>query len=130
MSTGETSGEIVIDLLKEVRADCKTLTAGQATIQRTLDAGERRMDDLDRRLCAVEKSGCSRLAQHVQAARADDDDWSNSIQKHRPERNQRDVPTDRMGRKVDLTTWIKYGAMIGAAVAGAYAAVKAGGVAP
>jgi len=113
---GKGSGEvssIMIGLLQEVRTDCKTLTAGQAQVQRTLDAGERRMDDLDKRLSAVEKNGCQRLAQHQQAMK--------------PERSQRDIPTDRITKKPDLTQWIKYGAMIGAAVAGAYAAVKAGG---
>jgi hypothetical protein len=119
----QTSGEvstILIGLLTEVRAECKTLTAGQAQIQRTLDAGERRMDDLDDRLKHLEQNGCQR-------GKADDDsDWSKPAKHKRPERSQRDVPTEPISKKLDLALWIKYGAMIGAAVAGAYAAVKAG----
>lgn len=127
MSDSKTSGEIVVGLLQEVRADCKTLTAGQATIQRTLDAGERRMDDLDKRLSAVEKTGCQRLGQHQQAVQKtdDDSDWSKPA-KHK---NQREIKTEPITKKLDMGLWVKIGWIVGAAAAGYFAASK-GGVTP
>lgn len=115
----QTSGEvstILIGLLTEVRTECKALTAGQAQIQRSLDAGERRMDDLDERLKTLENG-----------KNDDDSDWSKPAKHKHQAVRQRDVPTEPISKKLDLSVWIKYGAMIGAAVAGAYAAVKAGG---
>jgi hypothetical protein len=132
-----TSGEIntlILARVTEVAAKVETVANGQAdlklSMQLSFNDGKHRMDGLAQRIETLEKSGCQRLAQHqttqAQAQKSDDDsDWSKPA-KHKHERSQRDVPTEQIGRKLDLAMWIKYGAMIGAAVAGAYAAVKAG----
>lgn len=124
MSDRTPSGEIslvILSRLTEVATEVKDMRKAQGEVLLSLNDGKHRMDGLESRLAAVEKNGC-------QKGKSDEDsDWSKPS-RHRSQ--QREVKTEPIARKVDLAIWIKYGAMIGAAVAGAYMAVKAGGGSP
>lgn len=119
------SGEIslvILSRLSEVATEVKDMRKEQSAVLLSLNDGKHRMNDLEARLAAVEKNGC-------QKGKSDEEsDWSKPS-RHRSHQ-QREVKTEPIAKKVDLAIWIKYGAMIGAAVAGAYMAVKSGVGAP
>jgi hypothetical protein len=121
------SGEINILILQritEVAQKVEAVANGQAELKSDMrvqfNDGKHRMDGLEERIDHLEENGC-------QKGRGDDDsDWSKPAKHKRPERSQRDVPTEPISKKLDMNTWIKIGWVIGAAVAGAFVAMKAG----
>jgi hypothetical protein len=123
------SGEInvlILQRITEVASKVEAVANGQNDLKTSMmiqfNDGKHRMDGIDQRIDTLEKNGCNK------GQKSDEDsDWSKPAKHQQKHRSQRDVPTEPIPRKpADLALWIKYGAMIGAAVAGAYAAVKAG----
>jgi septal ring factor EnvC (AmiA/AmiB activator) len=151
MGAAQTSGEVQVLILDKLRgqdASIQSLTTAINNMALLLNDGKhtmgshsqrieqhakdhielsRTVDGLDTRVGAVEAAiAAARAADEAKAAarREQDDasDWR-APGKHRA--LQREVKTETI-RRMDLTPWIKYGSLIGAAVAGAYAAVKVG----
>ena len=126
--SNNTSGEInvlILARITEVASKVEAVANGQNELKSSMmlqfNDGKHRMDGLEGRIEGLEEDA---PRQHHQVVRRstirptdDDSDW-------RP-RAPREPKTETH-TKVDLGVWIKYGAMIGAAVAGAFAAVKAG----
>lgn len=120
---GKGSGEInvlILQRITEVASEVKAVSSGQADLKTSMmlqfQEGKHRMDGMAERITDLENG-----------KNDDDSDWSKPAKHKHQAVRQRDVPTEPISKKLDLSVWIKYGAMIGAAVAGAYAAVKAGG---
>jgi len=145
MPDGHSSGEInvlILARITEVASKVESVASGQNDLKMSMmmqfNDGKHRMNGLEMRIDGLEHNGCKKLVQHQQDTTArmavqksdEESDWKNANTKPQKHRPQRETPTDRIAKKLDLAVWIKYGAMIGAAVAGAYAAVKAGGVVP
>ena len=146
MSDDRPSGEIntlILARITEVASKVETVATGQADLKTAMllqfQDGKHRMDGLDMRIVNLEKNGCQRLAQPQQAATAaaattvqvpqqpktdEDSDWSKPG-KHAPTpHRKREAATEPISKKIDLALWVKLGAVLGAAIAGAYAAIK------
>ena len=127
MSDGGSSREmnaLILQRISEVSAKVDAVATGQGDLKTSMmlqfQAGQYRMDGLEGRIVRLEQNGCKRLPQH-QAALA-------QLSYAQPPRSQRDVPTEAIvKKKVNLTDsamWVKIGWIIGAAVVGAFAAMK------
>jgi hypothetical protein len=126
---GKGSGEINILILAritEVASKVEAVANGQADLKTSMmvqfNDGKHRMDGLADRITELENNGCQK------GQKSDEDsDWSKPAKHRHQAVRQRDVPTEPITKKLDMNTWIKIGWVIGAAIAGAFVAVKAGG---
>jgi hypothetical protein len=127
MSDGGSSREmnaLILQRISEVSTKVDAVATGQGDLKTSMmlqfQDGKHRMDGLEGRIVSLEQSGCKRLPQHQSALEQLSD-------AHRP-RSQRDVPTEpitkRKGGVLDADKWVKIGWIIGAAVVGAFAAMK------
>jgi len=145
MSDDRPSGEIntlILARITEVASKVETVATGQADLKTAMllqfQDGKHRMDGLEGRISSLEANGCKRLTQHQQAATAaattvqvpqqpktdEDSDWSKPGKHATTPHRKREAATEPISKKIDLALWVKLGAVLGAAIAGAYAAIK------
>jgi hypothetical protein len=119
--------KLILGRLTEVATRVEDVAAGQSSMREEMrlsfNDGKHRMDGMDNRIKILEQE---KAEKNARAEAGDGSDWSRPAVKHR-KRDESQVSTDVIRRKLDLALWVKYGAMIGAVLAGFYLAIKAAG---